>query len=202
MLYIVGASSLKKTIGRIPSSDKKLFRKSKQTFAVGGLSFNKRAKNSHQILQNLLSRGRLSRENSIVIWHDIINNSITRHPVHNTKPCPIDELLSILLYFKPRIEAIIYSQRNGTRNIREALLSTGILIIDSKKHLLSVRQRRKHIILRDVAETHPSYPLEIQFLERLWNSEGKLSNVVKKKRSKKNRKGQKQRKRQQKHRHK
>ena len=53
--------------------------------------------------------GALERTKKLVIWHDVINNTLTPHK--KTEACPISELLSILQKYKTRIEAIVYIQR-------------------------------------------------------------------------------------------
>ena len=51
-----------------------------------------------------------------VIWHDILNNSITTHKrTNDNRPCDVEELVSFLQRHSDRIKAIIYCQ-NVWRN--------------------------------------------------------------------------------------
>ena len=97
MVVIIGASSLCRTLDSISYKTEKLFVRS--CFSVPGLSFNDKAINRHTSLQNLLTRGSLSKVSNIIIWHDVINNSITPHRSNNYQPSSIDQLIENLLLF-------------------------------------------------------------------------------------------------------
>ena len=116
MVVIIGASSLCRTLDSIPYKTKKLIVRS--CFSVPGLSFNDKAINRHKILQNLLTRGSLSKVNNIIVWHDVINISISPHRCNNYQPSSIDQLIENLLLFKDRIKAIVYCRRLGTGDIK------------------------------------------------------------------------------------
>ena len=141
MVVIIGAGSLCRTLDSIPYKTKKLFVRS--CFSVPGLSFNDKAINRHKILQNLLTRGSLSKVNNIIIWHDVINNSISPHRSNNYQPSSIDQLIENLLLFKDRIKAIVYCRRLGTGNIKRRLFSSQIIIIDAVRKLISHKKSIK-----------------------------------------------------------
>ena len=126
MVVIIGASSLCRTLDSIPYKTKKLFVRS--CFSVPGLSFNDKAINRHKILQNLLTRGSLRKVNNIIIWHDVINNSISPHRSNNYQPNSIDQLIENLLLFKDRIKAIVYCRRLGMQVISPNAISPKNLV--------------------------------------------------------------------------
>ena len=76
-----------------------------------GLSFKTGNPIKHKVLQSYLDvGGALERKKLLVIWHDVINNTLTPHK--KTEVCPISGLLSIFQKKnKTRIEAIVYIQR-------------------------------------------------------------------------------------------
>ena len=168
MVVIIGASSLCRTLDSIPYKTKKLFVRS--CFSVPGLSFNDKAINRHKILQNLLTRGSLSKVNNIIIWHDVINNSISPHRSNNYQPSSIDQLIENLLLFKDRIKAIVYCRRLGTGDIKRRLFSSQIIIIDAVRKLISHKKKSKDsTILSDLRQVHPSAALEFKLLSVVWN---------------------------------
>ena len=94
MVVIIGASSLCRTLDSIPYKTKKLFVRS--CFSVPGLSFNDKAIKRQKILQNILTRESLSKVNNIIIWHDVINNSISPHRSNNYQRSSIGQLIENL----------------------------------------------------------------------------------------------------------
>ena len=84
MIHIIGASSLNATIKRVPYKFRRNF--FNRSYSLGGLSFNWNAKNPLKVLQNLLTgRSILARKYKVIIWHDIINNSISKREREKAK---------------------------------------------------------------------------------------------------------------------
>ena len=96
MIYIIGASSLNATIGRVPYKFRReLFGRS---YSLGGLSFNWNAKDPLNVVQNVLTeRGMLARKYTVIIWHDIKNNSISKHRSNYYRALSVEKLLQITL---------------------------------------------------------------------------------------------------------
>ena len=100
-----------------PESWKKIDYKSKRTLkktitAIPGLSFNQNNKNDLKVIPTLLSKGRLSKiskKEKFIIWHDAVNNSLSRHPSKfNTRLTP-KQLQRILIHYEHCISAIVDS---------------------------------------------------------------------------------------------
>ena len=164
MVYIIGASSLNATIARVPYK----FRRELLggSFSLGGLSFNWNAKNPLKVLQNLLTgRGILVRKYKVIIWHDIINNSISKHRSNNYRDISVEKLLQILCH---RIEAVVYCRLEGAPEIFRKWLESKLTILDVKSNLLSHRKSRDFIVLHDLKQTHPSTELEARLLSTVW----------------------------------
>ena len=86
-----------------------------------------------------------------MIWHDVINNSITRHRSNNFNPVSGEKLVAILKGYPAKISAIVYCQRIGTEEIFEKLKNSSILTISIVIHLISKRKAedtgfRKHYL--------------------------------------------------------
>ena len=74
MVHIVAASSLHRAIATLPYLIKRELKPKVTT--IPGLTFNPRAKPLKN-LRNLLEKGCLKDVRDIIIWHDVLNNTIT-----------------------------------------------------------------------------------------------------------------------------
>ena len=108
MVHIVGASSLSRAIEKFDHNSKRTLKK---TTAIRGLSFNQNNKNDLKVIPTLLSKGRLpkiSNKEKFIIWHDAVNNFLSRHPSNfNTRLMP-KQLQRTLKHYKHCISAIVY----------------------------------------------------------------------------------------------
>ena len=91
------------------------------------MNFN--ARDSQKTIQYYLHHY-LSHRNDLVIWHDVLNNSISRHRSNNNRKLSSEHLVNLLLRYRTYISAIVYCRRNGTEDIEESLGSTEILVLD------------------------------------------------------------------------
>ena len=72
------------------------------------------------VLQNL-RRGPLERKQNVVVWHEVISNSLAKHQNNNYASLSPEELIQLLFEFRNRICAIVYVQRSGSPNILKKL---------------------------------------------------------------------------------
>ena len=171
MVFVIGASSLINTLNGLSYHEKKPLLGSH--YHWGGLSFNARTPERSKLLQNLLNVGGcLCKKNNLVNWHDVINNTMT--PFKQTKACPVPELIDILLQYKDRITAIVYVKRVGAPLCLENLRSTGIVLIDAFKQLISHRNRKNHNLIHEFPKLHPCVVSEARILFALWRKRDKL----------------------------
>ena len=137
MVYVVGASSLRNALHAAPYRLQKQLRSK----TASGLSLNPLATPAKK-LQNFLKGGSLSTKGDLVLWHDLINNTLSPHRSNSNRACPIDNLLHILARYKDKISAIVYTRRCGLPNVLKTLFRSKILVIDVEKYLLSPRKRK------------------------------------------------------------
>ena len=109
-------------------------------FTKPGLSLNFNARDSQKTIQYYLHHY-WSHRSDLVIWHDAINNSISRHRSNNNRKLSSEQLVNLLLRYRTNICAIVYCRRNGTEGIEESLGSTGILVPNVVKDFLSLSVR-------------------------------------------------------------
>ena len=176
MVFLLGASSLLSAYNTLSYRTKKIFNGS--FFAAPGLSFNHKdkIKNVNYLLQN--EHGKLKRKTDIVIWHDVINNSITPHKSNNNIGLTTEELNQMLLSHKEKINSIIYCQRIATNNIFKSLLKTKILVIDAKKKLFSHRNSKNSFICFQLQQIHPCKKLESKLMLIVWTKRKNLKSLV------------------------
>ena len=156
LIHIATASVLHRTI-----RDSNIYIRAhdiRRITAIPGLSLNPRATNQFTVLQNLLV-GKL-KNYRILIWHDVINNSLTPHSSNNNNPCTVKELVVILKGIKKRVTAIVYCRRKFKGkllpDISERLAETGIRITEVKRHLILRRKNSDPVYLDELAELHPT----------------------------------------------
>ena len=180
MVFIIGASSLKAGIQSTSATQQKEL--SPISFSAKGLSLNPNSITPVLDLGFLLRRGKLKSKANIVLWHDVISNTITEHRLNNYKAETVDSLISTLRNFSHRIAAITYCQRQGTPYIFEELLSTGILVIPAAKKLISSRNQKDWWHQVNLGEVHPAKSLERRFIKTILRKSNNLQSIVIRKR--------------------
>ena len=181
MVLSVGASCLDNAYRSLSYPTGK--RLKKDIIAIRGLSLNPKSISPLKILQSLLKKGFLESK-KIIIWHDVVSNSISKHRSNRDNRCEIDKLLKILTGFKQKIEAILYFQRLGLPNLFQQLKETGILLLDVKKQLTSTRKRNNSDFSADLAAIPLQSSTDIKLIRTVLENKDNLRSLVKKKRSK------------------
>ena len=98
------------------------------------------------------------------------------------------ELIEILKTLT-NISAIVYCQRNGTPDIRNQLISSGILVIPTTKCLISKRKRRTELV-NVYQALHQDVQLELKSLRIVFEHQDNLPVVLSKLRSNTKKKSQ------------
>ena len=184
MVFIIAASSLHHSVNTLPLT---LQKRLDDTFkAVPGLSFNLNANNRQKTVQYLLSNSpKYMVERKFIIWHDVINNSLSKHRSNTDNPLTPESLIKILEEYKNKISAIIYVHRQNTPNNYGRLVETGIITINVTKHLISKRKASNKELIRKLKLIHPPAFLEIKnlrIIRRYFPNLSELINKVKSRR--------------------
>ena len=114
MVFILGASSLDHALRKLSAASQK--RVKETCFTKPGFNFN--ARDPQKITQFNLHHF-LSNRKDLVIWHDTINNSTSKHRSNNNRNLSTEQHKSLLSRFKEDITAIVYCRRNGTDKIEK-----------------------------------------------------------------------------------
>ena len=139
-------------------------------------------------LASLLCRAPLAEKRQVVVWHDIINNSFNSHRTNNYRACIAEELTEILKTLTI-ISAIVCCQRNGTPDIKNQLIRSGILVIPITKCLISKRKRRTELV-NEYQALHEDVQLELKSLRIVFEHQDKMPAVLSKLRSNTKKKSQ------------
>ena len=150
-------------------------------FTKPGLCFNFNARDSQKTIQYYLHHF-LSNRKDLVIWHDAINNSSSKHRSNNNRSLSTDQLKSLLLRYKENITAIVYCRRNGTDNIEKELEMTGILVLNIAEDFNSRRKAKDQTLIEKYKELHqpPSLELKTLLLLRRYSADLKTLKAKKK----------------------
>ena len=122
-MKFIGASSLSRTI-RATSGPARRRLKS-QCIAIPGLSANTYGKFKRKTVQHLLENTTLKFEKEIVIWHDVLNNSLSKHSSNFNRPLSPKQLIGQLKKY-PQIRLVVFCPRHGARDIFQQLCSAKI----------------------------------------------------------------------------
>ena len=118
MVFILAASSLHHVLETLSPEQKDRFKD--KTYTIPGLSLNPNTKNPKKVVQNLLSKD-LKDKKDIVIWHDVLNNSISKHDSNNFRALSVFDLIETLKNLQDKLRALVYCQRNRTPYIFDEL---------------------------------------------------------------------------------
>ena len=123
----------------------------------------------------------LLNQTDIVIWHDAVNNSISRHCSDNFNALTPNQLKKILLNYKRNIYAIVYCKRVGTEDIYSKLKESGILVINIVTDLISRRKQNLTELGQKYLELHQDPSLELKTFTILRRYSKNLKYIISKK---------------------
>ena len=185
MVFILAASSLHHAIETLTPDEKEHF--NDKIYTIPGLSLNPLTKNPKKIVQNLLSKD-LKDKNNIIIWHDVLNNSISRHNSNNFCALSVSEMIEILKSIQKKLSALVYCHRFRTPEIFESLktLETDldIKVFNIVKDFISPKKQKDADLLKKFKALHQSPELELKNLYFLLRKENALSSITDKSRPK------------------
>ena len=158
MVYLVGARCLANLTRTLDPKDKRRFQR--LSYSNPGLSLSTPERRTSTRQCNTCFKTKLySQIENEVIWHDVINNSITPHR-RNNRPLSPEQLIETLkkLNSNGQIKAIVYTRRVGTPDLSIDLRQTGILILEATKNPSSRRKQANFEYLYQLTQVHPRKP--------------------------------------------
>ena len=114
----------------------------------------------------------------LVIWHDVVRNSISRHRSNNNKPLTPSQLIAVLEEYQERIEAIVYGPREGAPDIYEQLKRSTLVTIHIVKNIVSKRKQKDPSLLKEYRALHQRPALELKTLTIVLTHKNNLRSLI------------------------
>ena len=163
MVFILGASSLHHALETLPTEENSFLKE--KIYTIPGLSLNNQAKNPQKIVQNLLLKD-FAEKNEIVIWHDVLNNSLSKHKSNNFRALSVSELLDILRSLENKLRALVYCHRIRTPDISDILKTQSIPLFRIETDFFSTRKQNDPKVLNELKAIHQNLSLN----SSIWTS--------------------------------
>ena len=100
----------------------------------------------------------------LVIWHDVVNKSLSRNRSNNSKPLTPSQFIAVLEEYQERIEAIVYCPREGTPDIYDQLKRSTLVTIHIVKDIVSKRKQKDLSLVKEYRSLHQRPALELKTL--------------------------------------
>ena len=168
LMFIFGTSSFAAAVNTFPGG---VFQRRRHLTALPELHLIQySAKFRHKTLQHQLHlalrfHSRTYSNSSrakIIIWQDLINNSLSPHPSNFIYPLSPTALIQELRALPCDIAAIVYCQRTGSPDVFQ-LLRQSFLVISLVRDLLSHHKQHNFAPIRQYSVFHLAVHLELQF---------------------------------------
>ena len=175
MLKIIAASSLYNSIEELQIKLRKQLRE--LVHAGPGFSLNPESVNKSKDVYNYLKSKEL-RNTRIILWHDLVNNTITPHKSNNYQPQSVNQLVASLRSLT-NLCGMVYCQRIGSPNIFEDLRTLDCPIIQVTTDTLSKSEQRSEVLVEKYKALHQSSDLELRSLRVVQHYYPNLRNILK-----------------------
>lgn len=173
MIQIVAASSLYHSLKSLPEAEQDNL--SKVIYSYPGLSLDP---NSSNCIYPYLTSSPLSNL-QLIIWHDLLNNTITSHPVKKNIPQTVPQLIDTLKSL-PNLFCVITCQRDGAPHLFEDLFEAlPCYVIDVTKHIISSSEQLDNSILSQYRLLHQSADLELRSLSVILHYQTNIKRIFK-----------------------
>ena len=184
MVFILAASSLHHALETLTPEEKEQLKE--KTYTIPGLSLSEHKKSQKDCSKFTFERS--ERQKDIVTWHDVLNNSISKHDSNNFRVLSVLDLIETLKNLQDKLCALVYCQRNRTPYILEELkvLQTDhdIKAFSIVKDIISVKKQQDPEILKQFKALYQSPELELKNLDLVLRKENQLSTIFDKSRLK------------------
>ena len=180
MVFILAASSLHHAMKTAPQVTQN--RHKRNVYALPGLSFNAlkiRKTSQFQLSHFVHDKKRL------VIWHDVVKNSLSRHRSNNKKPLTPSQPIAVLEKYQERIEAIVFCTREGTPDIYDQLTRSTLVTIHIVKDIVSRRKQKDPSLLKEYRALHQRPALQLKTLNIMLAHKNNLRSLITRSRPKK-----------------
>ena len=166
MYFIIGASSLHRSLA---DSSLSFTDFEDSIYCSPGLSFVHI--NPSKMMANVLPFLPVGKE--FIIWHDLINNSLNKHPSNKNSPLTSATLLNVVTQLQRNynIVAMVYMKRDNALDLTPTLSNFVPHLFVLNMHNVLTSRWRKEIAL---GKLHLSHEIEHHMVERVMTAESFL----------------------------
>ena len=112
------------------------------------------------------------------MWHDVVNNSLSRHRSNNNKPFTPLQLIAVLEMYQELMEAIVFCPREGTPDMYNQFKLTTLVTIHIVKNIVSSRKQKDLSLLKEYRALHQKPNLEFKTLKIALAHKNKLGSSI------------------------
>ena len=123
-------------------------------------------------------------KNEIVIWHDVLNNSLSKHKSNIFRASSVSEILDILQSLQNKLRALVYCHRIRTPDISYTLKTQSIPVFRIETDFFSTRKQNDQTILKELKAIHQRPEFELKYLDIILRKEADLTQITAKSRPK------------------
>ena len=175
MVFILGASSLHHALDILTPEKRKAF--NEKIYMILGLSLNNHAKNPQKVVQNLLQKDFVE-ITEIVIWHDVLNNSLSKHKSNNFRALSVSELLEILKPLGNKLRALVNCHRIRTPDIFDVLKTQNFPVFKIETDFFSTRKQNDPQIMNELKAIHQRPEFELKYSDNILRKETDLAQIT------------------------
>ena len=121
----------------------------------------------------------------LVIWHEVVNTSLSRHRTNNNKPLTTSQLIAVPEKYQELIESIVYCPREGTPDIYDQLKRSTLVTIYIVKDNVSRRKHKDPSLIKKYIALHQKPALELKTLTIVLGHKNNLLSFITRSRPKK-----------------
>ena len=176
-MLTIAASSLHHFVEKWKNIKKRLRR---EVIAVPGLSLNPCAANPRKTVQFLVKKFVFPYNEKFLLWHDVVNNSITPHKSNYHCPLSGSELTKQITILE-NCQSVVYCPRKESPNINPLLKKLRKPVLHVTRELLSQRKRKDKKFLAKYEALHQEPAFEIKTLSIIRRQNWQLRRLIKKK---------------------
>ena len=176
-MLVIAASSLYHSLEKWKNIKRRLKR---EVIAVPGLSLNPSAANPRKTVQYLVRKFIFPYNEKFLLWHDVVNNSISPHSSNFYSPPSGSELTKQISKLE-NCQGVVYCPRKGSPNIYPLLKKLKIPVLHVTRELLSQRKRQDKKILAKYEALHQEPAFEVKTLSIIRKHNWQLKKLIKKK---------------------
>ena len=158
MIKIVAASSLNDSIKKLDELDRE--RLADTVYTYPGLNLDP---NTDSCCLEYLTSAPKKHQN-LVLWHDLLNNTVTSHPKKKNKPQKVKELIETLRSI-PNLFCVVTCQRESAPYLFDDLVrALSCYVIDVTQHVISASEQLDDSVIAGYRRLHQSPDLELRTL--------------------------------------